>query len=49
VRDREGLSRVQKYARDYQIIDVKSGEWGIGGQPLSTEGAKALAEGKTLG
>ncbi len=29
------------------IENVKSGEWGIGGQPLSTEGAKALAKGRS--
>jgi 4-oxalocrotonate tautomerase len=29
------------------IENVKSGEWGIRGQTLSTEGAKALAEGKS--
>jgi 4-oxalocrotonate tautomerase len=28
------------------IEDVKSGEWAIGGQPLSTEAVKALAAGK---
>jgi 4-oxalocrotonate tautomerase len=29
------------------IEDVNSGEWGIGGQPLSTEAVKALAAGKS--
>jgi 4-oxalocrotonate tautomerase len=28
------------------IEDVNSGDWGIGGQPLSTEAVKALAAGK---
>lgn len=28
------------------IEDVKSGEWGIGGQPISTEAVKAIAAGK---
>lgn len=28
------------------IEDVKSQEWGIGGQPLSTEAVKAMAAGK---
>jgi len=28
------------------IEDVKSGEWGIGGKPLTTEAVKALAAGK---
>jgi 4-oxalocrotonate tautomerase len=28
------------------IEDVKSGEWGIGGQALSTEAVKAMAAGK---
>ena len=28
------------------IEDVNSGEWGIGGQPLSTEAVRALAAGK---
>jgi 4-oxalocrotonate tautomerase len=27
------------------IEDVNSGEWGIGGQPLSTEAVKSLAAG----
>jgi 4-oxalocrotonate tautomerase len=29
------------------IEDVNSGEWGIGGQPLSTEAVKVLAAGKS--
>ncbi len=29
------------------IEDVKSGEWGIGGQPISTEAVKAIAAGKS--
>jgi 4-oxalocrotonate tautomerase len=29
------------------IEDVNSGEWGIGGQPLSTEAVKALAASKS--
>jgi 4-oxalocrotonate tautomerase len=29
------------------IEDVNSGEWGIGGQPLSTEAVKSLAAGKS--
>ena len=28
------------------IEDVKSGEWGIGGNPISTEAVKAIAAGK---
>jgi 4-oxalocrotonate tautomerase len=28
------------------IEDVKSGEWGIGGKPLTTDAVKALAAGK---
>ncbi len=28
------------------IEDVKSGDWGIGGKPLTTEAVKALAAGK---
>jgi 4-oxalocrotonate tautomerase len=28
------------------IEDVKSQEWGIGGQPMSTEAVKAMAAGK---
>jgi 4-oxalocrotonate tautomerase len=28
------------------IENVKSGDWGIGGQPLSREAAKALADGQ---
>lgn len=31
------------------IEDVKSGEWGIGGQPLTTADVKALAAGATVG
>ena len=29
------------------LEDVKTGEWGIGGQPLSTDAVKALAAGKS--
>jgi 4-oxalocrotonate tautomerase len=29
------------------IEDVNTGEWGIGGQPLSTEAVKTLAAGKS--
>ena len=29
-----------------KISEVASGEWGIGGQPLTTEAVKALAAGK---
>ena len=29
-----------------KISEVGSGEWGIGGQPLTTEAVKALAAGK---
>ena len=29
-----------------KISEVTSGEWGIGGQPLTTEAVKALAAGK---
>jgi 4-oxalocrotonate tautomerase len=29
------------------IEDVNSGEWGIAGQPLSTEAVKALATGQS--
>jgi 4-oxalocrotonate tautomerase len=28
------------------IEEVKSGEWGVGGKPLTTEDVKALAEGR---
>ena len=28
------------------VEEVKSGDWGIGGKPLSTEDVKALAAGK---
>jgi 4-oxalocrotonate tautomerase len=31
------------------IEEVKSGDWGIGGKPLSTEAVKALAAGKPVG
>jgi 4-oxalocrotonate tautomerase len=31
------------------IEEVKSGDWGIGGNPLTTEDVKALAAGKTKG
>jgi 4-oxalocrotonate tautomerase len=31
------------------IEEVASGEWGIGGQPLSTEDVKALAAGVAVG
>jgi 4-oxalocrotonate tautomerase len=31
------------------IEEVKSGDWGIGGSPLSTEAVKALASGKPVG
>lgn len=30
------------------IEEVKSGDWGIGGNPLTTEDVKALAAGKSL-
>ena len=29
------------------VEDVRSGQWGIGGTPLTTEDVKALAAGKT--
>ena len=29
------------------INDVKSGEWGIGGKPMTTEMVKAIAAGKS--
>jgi 4-oxalocrotonate tautomerase len=29
------------------IEDVKSGEWGIGGQPVTTDAVKAIAAGKS--
>jgi 4-oxalocrotonate tautomerase len=32
--------------RSVKISEVASGEWGIGGQPLTTEAVKALAAGK---
>jgi 4-oxalocrotonate tautomerase len=31
-----------------KISEVASGEWGIGGQPLTTEAVKALAAGKKV-
>ena len=31
------------------IEEVKSGDWGIGGNPLTTKDVKALAAGKTKG
>jgi 4-oxalocrotonate tautomerase len=31
------------------IEEVKSGDWGIGGNPLTTNDVKALAAGKTKG
>jgi 4-oxalocrotonate tautomerase len=31
------------------IEEVKSGDWGIGGNPLSTEDVKALAAGQSPG
>jgi 4-oxalocrotonate tautomerase len=31
------------------IEEVKSGDWAIGGSPLSTEAVKALASGKSVG
>ena len=31
------------------IEEVKSGDWGIGGNPLTTSDAKALAAGKSKG
>jgi len=31
------------------VEEVKSGDWAIGGKPLSTEDVKALASGKTAG
>jgi 4-oxalocrotonate tautomerase len=31
------------------IDDVKSGDWGIGGKPLTTNDVKALAAGKSKG
>ena len=31
------------------IEEVKSGEWGIGGNPLTTDDVKALAAGKSPG
>jgi 4-oxalocrotonate tautomerase len=29
------------------IEEVRSGEWGIGGQPMTTEAVRALAQGKS--
>ena len=31
------------------IDEVKSGDWGMGGNPITTEDVKALAAGKTRG
>jgi 4-oxalocrotonate tautomerase len=31
------------------IEEVKSGDWGIGGKPLTTQDVKALAAGKSTG
>ncbi|MDQ4037324.1 MAG: 4-oxalocrotonate tautomerase family protein [Actinomycetota bacterium] len=31
------------------VEDVKSGDWGIGGQPLTTADVKALAAGAAVG
>jgi 4-oxalocrotonate tautomerase len=31
------------------VEEVKSGEWGIGGQPMTTDDVKALAAGKSKG
>ena len=31
------------------VEELKSGDWAIGGRPISTADAKALAAGKTLG
>lgn len=31
------------------IDEVKSGDWGMGGNPVTTEDVKALAAGKTRG
>jgi 4-oxalocrotonate tautomerase len=31
------------------VEEVKSGEWGIGGQPMTTADVKALAAGKSKG
>ena len=30
-----------------KIAEVASGEWGIGGEPLTTEAVKALAAGRS--
>jgi 4-oxalocrotonate tautomerase len=31
------------------VEEVKSGDWGIGGQPLKTEDVKAMSAGKSKG
>ena len=31
------------------VEEVKSGDWGIGGKPLTTQDVKALAAGKSTG
>jgi len=31
-----------------KILEVNSGEWGIGGQPLTTEAVKELAAGRRV-
>ena len=31
------------------VEEVKSGQWGIGGNPLTTAGVKALAAGAAVG
>ena len=31
------------------LEEVKSGDWGIGGKPITTDDAKALAAGKSKG
>ena len=31
------------------VEEVKSGDWGIGGDPLTTEAVRALAQGQTVG
>ena len=31
------------------VEEVKSGDWGIGGQPLTTAGVKTLAAGQRVG
>lgn len=30
-----------------KVDEIESGDWGIGGQPLTTEAVRALAAGKT--